>query len=99
MSPSSSQKWLCSCSNWHASRDPLHLGGTVLAVLVFKELCPSVLRNLRIPDVPEFFQVIKFILDSAHENADCPMVREHLQDWDSDQTDINRSSRGTGVDY
>jgi len=37
------------------------------------------------PNVPDFSQGIKFISDSAHEYADCPMVREHLQDWDSDQ--------------
>jgi len=36
-------------------------------------------------------------LDSAHENADFPMVREHLQDWDNDQPDINRSRRGRNV--
>jgi len=81
MAPSSSQKRLCSSSNWHTNRDPLHLGGTVLAVLVLKS---SVLVSyeilLRMPNVPEFFQVIKFISDSAHENADCPMVRELLQD-------------------
>jgi len=99
MAPSSHQKRLCSSSNWHMSRDPLHLSGTVLAVLVLKSSVPvSCEILLRIPNVPEFFQVIKFILDSAHENVDCPMVREHLQDWDNDQPDINRSRRGRNVD-
>jgi len=51
------------------------------------------------PNVPEFFQVIKFIWGSMYEKTNCPMVREHLQAWDCNQPDINKSRRGRSVDY